>query len=93
MSEANLIGRLSIIILFLITGSASAYMLTHLEREAQRVLDGARYWYGEKKGWDEAHELRKIRRNITILYTVCLIISIVMCVLLSLKLAKVVGWL
>jgi hypothetical protein len=94
VSEENVIRKLITALVLLLTGgAASAYMLLHLDREAQRLLDGQKYWYGDKKGENESDEFKKIKRNITVLYAVLLVVSIAATIFFSLKLAKKIGWL
>jgi len=66
-------------------------MLTRLDSESQRLLQLNKLWYPRKKRGTDDSELRKIRRNIKVLYIVFLIISIVMVIYLMLKGMRFIG--
>lgn len=51
-------------------------MLRRLDREAQRLYQGDKLWYTNKKRETDEIEIQRIRRNIKILYVICLIGSI-----------------
>lgn len=69
--------RLMALFMLIVGGVGSAYMLTRLDSESQRLLQLDTLWYPRKKRETDESELRKIRRNIRILYSAFLVTSFV----------------
>jgi len=81
---------LALVILFTVTGIASACMLLYRDAEARRLLEIDRRWGRIKK--DEESHLYMIRRNLVIGYFSFLIISLAFCLYCLLKLLQQLGW-
>ena len=67
-------------------GGVATYMLMHLDREAERLLDRQKYWYPNKINGNAADELKKIRRRIKSFYMICLLLGVICAVFFIVRL-------
>jgi hypothetical protein len=73
MSNSQAIAYLFI---FLALAVGCGYELSRTEDEARRLRQSDKYWYRKKAKLDDANEIKKIKKQITWLYSIILIVCI-----------------